>query len=203
MQPFLQKSFLHLHECFTVNQYVDLLWKQNKLITIKLKNGEKWQLQGDPLTDSIGLVYAETVGRLLDKELSLTHTVLRRWRKGCYMHWHRNRWECEYTVAIQISDSNWPIGFAQKKQEGSNPAIMGLQEETALILTPLQGDAVIFNGAETHHGRRALKEDACTTLMLYYVEKDSFLDTKDSRKNYGDNYKTRVRPNGNVWEIDA
>ena len=80
---------------------------------------------------------------------------------------------------------------------------MGLQEETALILTPLQGDAVIFNGAETHHGRRGLKENACTTLMLYYVEKDSFLDTKDSRKNYGDNYKTRVRPNGNVWEIDA
>ena len=203
MKPFLQKSFLHLHECYTVNQYVDLLWKQNKLIRIKLKNGEKWQLQGDPLTDSIGLVYAEKVGKLIDKELSLTHTVLRRWRKGCYMDWHRNRWECEYTVAIQISDNNWPIGFANKGQEGSNPAIMGLQEETALILTPLQGDAVIFNGAETHHGRRGLKENACTTLMLYYVEKDSFLDTKDSRKNYGDNYKTRVRPNGNVWEIDA
>ena len=80
---------------------------------------------------------------------------------------------------------------------------MGLQEETALILTPQQGDAVIFNGAETHHGRKALKHNACTTLMLYYVEKDSFLDTKDSRKNYGDNYKTRIRPNGNIWEINA
>ncbi len=203
MKPFLQRSFLHLHECYTVNQYVDLLWKQDKLIRIKLKNGEKWQLQGDPLTDSIGLVYAETVGKILNKELSLTHTVLRRWRKGCYMSWHRNRWECEYTVAIQISDNTWPIGFAQKKQEGSNPAIMGLQEETALILTPQQGDAVIFNSAETHHGRRPLKHNACTTLMLYYVEKDSFLDTKDSRKNYGDNYKTRIRPNGHIWEINA
>ena len=135
-----------------------------------------------------------------------TYTMLRRWKKDCFMDWHRNRWECEYTVVIQISDSNWPIGFVDRDDtlSGSNPLILGERtKEHNKIITPLQGDAIIFNGAETHHGRRPLKEDACTTLMLYYVEKDSFLDTKDSRKNYGDNYKTRVRPNGNVWEIDA
>ena len=203
MKPFIQKSFIDLHECDIISQYVDLLDRNNRLSKVIKKNGQYWQLNGDPLTDAVGLVYLPKIESILDKNLSLTYTMLRRWKKDCFIDWHRNKWECEVTVVLQISDNHWSIAFASNNQSGSNPVINGTQDEQAQILTPQQGDAGIYNAAETHHGRRPLKDTACTTLMLYYVEKNSYLDQKDNRQVYGDNYQSRLRPNGDVWKINA
>lgn len=199
MKPFLVRSFMYPHETKTVNKYVDLMINNKKVGLYKNDSGNYWQLNGDPLTDAIGLVYQETVSAKVQKDLSLSYTMLRRWEQGCYVPWHRNRWECEYTVAIQISDNHWSLGFTDN--DSDNPLINGVQKEST-IFTPTEGDAVIWQGAETYQGRRKLKDSACTTLMLYFVEKESHLDYKDNRTVYGDNYKTYQRPHGE-WKIET
>jgi hypothetical protein len=179
---------MSIQECSIVQQYVNLLVLNKRIKKISQENGEFWQLNGDPLTDSIGLVYQETVIAHIKKKVNLSYSMLRRWNAGASMPWHRNRWEAEWTVLIQISDNNWPIGFTGGQQE--SPYIEG-QQSSSMILTPSRGDAVIFNASENFHSRHKLKGSECTTLCLYYTEVDGYLDCKDNRDNYGDNYKTK------------
>lgn len=201
MKPILQKSFMDLHECDTLEHYVNLRISNN-LATRREKQDQKsvfYAIQNTALTDSVGLTYKPKVEAILKKKLSLSTSNIRKWGRGCYMGWHKNRWECEYVVSVQISDNSWPIGFLTEVQD--NPQIEG-EAAKGPVKTCLQGDAVIFNGATTYHGRQRLKDASCITLMLYYVEQDSYCDTKDKRELYGDENRTRIRLHGEL-KIDA
>ena len=201
MKPILQKSFMDLHECNTIEHYVNLRILNNRA-TKQRKEDKKaifYAIQSTALTDGIGLTYKSQVETILGKKLSLSTSALRKWGKGCYMGWHKNRWECEYVVSVQISDNSWPIGFLTEVQD--NPQIEG-QTAKGPVKTCLQGDAIIFNGATTYHGRQRLEEDSCITLMLYYVEEETYCDTKDKRELYGDENRTRLRLHGEL-KIDA
>ena len=143
MKPFIQRSFISPQECETLMKYEQHLYKTSKrsLATNNNKNGKFYTLVGDPLTDAVGLVYKDRLESILDKKLSLSYSYLKRSTRGCYMPWHKNRWECEYTVVIQISDSNWPIGFADRDDtlSGSNPLILGERTKEHTKTTPPQG----------------------------------------------------------------
>jgi|TARA_B110000240_G_C13432028_1_gene424180 hypothetical protein len=199
MKPYKQNSFMSPHECDTVNKYIDLRILNKTIPRRKQKNGEHYQLSGDPLSDAIGLVYRDTVAQLLKKDVVLSYSMIRRYAKHSFMPWHRNRWEAEHAIVIQISDNSWPMGFVEGQD---NPLIEGEQKPSS-ILNCHQGDAVVFNAAETYHGRHKLKLDLVTTLNLYYVEAGGYLDNKDRRINYGDNYKSQHNPDSHQWKISA
>tara|TARA_Y100000361_G_C11159882_1_gene346551 strand:+ start:854 stop:1450 length:597 start_codon:yes stop_codon:yes gene_type:complete len=188
MKPILQKSFMDTHECQTIEHYLNLRIQNKRAIKQKDKRGMFYIVQGTALTDSIGLTYLKQVEGILGKKLSLSTTGLRKWSNNTFQGWHKNHWTYEYVVSIQISDHMWPIGFLTKTQD--HPWIEG-QQNADSVISCMQGDAVIFNGATTYHGRHRLRDDWCTTLMLYYVEKDGYTDKKDKRQLYGDENITR------------
>jgi len=176
MKPFLQRSFISPQECETLMKYQQHRSTTNGSNLIHNKNGKFYTLVGDPLTDAIGLVYKDRLESILNKKLSLSYSYLKRSTRGCYMPWHKNRWECEYVVAIQCSWNEWPIYFLEDQD---SPLIEG-EQDNALELIAQQGDAVIFCGADSLHARRPLKSLSSTTLSLNYVEKDGYLDNMDN-----------------------
>jgi len=194
MKPILQKSFMGLQECEILCQYTKLRRATNRMVKRKQSTGTVWESHGTALTDSIGLTYLHRAQDIFKKDLSLSSSMIKVWNKGCAMGWHLNKWEFEYVVCIQISDHAWPIGFAHGQD---NPVVEGLQYD-ANIITPIQGDAVFFNGAQTYHGRKRLQDDHCITLCLYYVTMHGHLDSKAGRKKYGDEYKTRIELHGEI-----
>ena len=198
MKPKILKSFMGLHECEILCSYINLRTKTGRVAKRMLKSGKVWEVHGTALTDSIGLTYLHNAEEHFKQRLSLTSSMLKRWDKGVAMNWHINKWEFEYVVCIQVSDDTWPIGFAKGQD---NPLVEGLQYD-AQVLEPMQGDAVLFNGATTYHGRRRLEASSCTTLCLYYVEKDGYLDNKAGRVKNGDDYKTRIELYGEL-QYDA
>tara|TARA_B100001778_G_scaffold110137_2_gene90136 strand:+ start:5331 stop:5930 length:600 start_codon:yes stop_codon:yes gene_type:complete len=199
MTPFIQKDFLSPQECNTIMRYHQLLINQGEK-PITQKNGTFWAKMGDPYLDALGLEYSGKAGRRLEKKVSLSYSYLKKSTKGCAMNWHRNRYECEYVVYIQISDNHWPIYFLKDQD---NPYIEG-EQDTADELIAMQGDAIFFKGAEHTHARRYLKDMFSTGLSLNYVDKDGYLDTKDERSSYGDNYKTfKEYTRHGAWEIES
>ena len=198
MKPIIRKSFMSPHECEILCTYIDLRRKTGRVVKRMMKSGKVWEVHGTALTDSIGLTYLHSAEEHFKRRLSLTSTMLKRWNKGVAMNWHKNKWEFEYVVCVQVSDDSWPIGFAKDQD---NPLVEGLQYD-AQILEAMQGDAVLFNGATTYHGRRRLEANSCTTLCLYYVEKGGWLDNKAGRAKYGDDYKTRIELYGEL-QYDA
>lgn len=199
MTPVRQNSFMSPHECYIAQQYMDLRIQNRSCGRLQRESGLLYQINGDALSDGIGLVYLERVEQIVKKKLALSTSMLRRYTKGCYLPWHRNRWECEHTVLIQISDHSWPIGFA----EGQDSPLVEGEQGASSILTASQGDAIIFNGSETYHGRRGLKIPHCTILSIYYVEEGGYLDNRDRRIKYGDNYKSQHNPDSHQWKISA
>ena len=180
---------MYIDECKTIEHYLDLRIKNGRAIKQrKNDDGLFFIIQGTALTDSVGLTYLPRVEEVLGKKLSLSTTGLRKWRKNTFQGWHKNHWSYEIVVSIQISDHMWPIGFLTELQD--HPWIEG-QQNADTVANCLQGDAVIFNGATTYHGRHRLQDDWCTTMQLYYVEKDSYTDKKDKRQLYGDENITR------------
>ncbi len=177
-----------IHECKTVQNYIILRKLNQRIRKVVDKRGTFFILQGTALTDSIGLTYLPHVEKIIGKKLALSTTGLRLWQKGNFMTWHRNQWNYEYVVSVQISDHMWPIGFLTEMQD--HPWIEG-QQTADSIHSCYQGDAVIFNGAETYHGRHRLKDKECITMQLYYIEKDGYTDNKDTRELYGDENLTR------------
>ena len=192
----LQKSFLSPQECELCEHYMDMKIA-NGLKQNKTKHGDFWQLSGDPLTDALGKTYERLISQILDVEVSLTYSIMRNWTKGAFLNWHRNKWECEYTVSIQISDNTWPIGFTEQ----DNPKIEGVQDLE--VINAMQGDAIIFKACEVYHGRRPLKEQYLKNISLHYVEKGSYNDNLQSRQKLGDSFLTLNKPNGEQWEINA
>jgi len=199
MKPIIRKSFMSPHECEILCNYIDLRTKTGRVAKRMLKSGKVWEVHGTALTDSIGLTYLHSAEEHFKKRLSLSSSRLKIWDKGVALGWHINKWEFEYVVCIQVSDDTWPIGFAKGQD---NPLVEGLQAKNAQVLTPMQGDAILFNGATTYHGRRKLEANSCTTLCLYYVERDGYLDNKAGRAKYGDDYKTRIELYGEL-QYDA
>lgn len=193
---FLQKSFLSPQECELCELYMDMKIA-NGLKQHKTAHGKFWQLQGDPLTDALGKTYENLVSQILDVEVSLTYSIMRNWVKGAFLNWHRNKWECEYTVSIQISDNSWPLGFTDQ----DSPKIEGVQNLE--VINALQGDAVFFKACELYHGRRPLKDQFLKNISLHYVEKGSYNDNLHGRRTLGDSFQTLNKPNGGHWEINA
>jgi len=185
---------MSLHECETLCNYMRLRQMTGRVAKRMVKSGKVWEVHGTALTDSIGITYLTTVQEHFKEKLSLSSSMLKAWDKGTAMNWHVNKWEFEYVVCVQISDNSWPIGFARNQD---NPLVEGVQYD-AQILEAMQGDAVVFNGATTYHGRKRLLEESCITLCLYYVPLGGHLDRKAGRKKYGDEYKTRINLHGEI-----
>ena len=190
-----------LHECEILQQYLQLREANGKVAKRNLKSGRRWEIHSSATTDAIGLTYKRQIEDAFKIKLSLSSTCLRKFEKGSNIGWHRNKWNFEYVVAIQVNDTTWPIGLAKKQD---NPVIEGVQGRNITDftkLTALQGDAIAFNGATTYHGRRSAPTD-CTILYLYYVEENQYLDTKAGREKYGEEFKTKIDLHGEV-KFDA
>jgi len=201
MKPQILKSFMGLHECEILQQYLQLRANNGKVAKRNFKSGKRWEVHCSATTDAIGLTYKRQVEDVFKTKLSLSSTCLRKFAKDSFVGWHRNKWNFEYVVAIQVSDNTWAAGFANKQD---NPVIEGLQGRNITDfakLTALQGDAIAFNGSTTYHGRRSAPTD-CTILYLYYVEENQYLDTKAGREKYGEEFKTKIDLHGEV-KFDA
>lgn len=199
MNPQVLKSFMGLHECQILQQYLHLRGINGRVTKRTFKSGKRWEIHSSALTDAVGLTYKRQVEAAFDTKLSLSSTCLRKFTKNSYVGWHKNKWNFEYVVAIQISDHTWPMGFAANQD---NPIIEGLQNVVNWKkLSALQGDAIAFNGATTYHGRHKALDDT-TLLYLYYVEDSGYLDNKAGREKYGDEFKTKIDLHGEV-KFDA
>ncbi len=142
-----------------------------------VRQGKSFDLYGDSFCEAIGVYKAPIISKQMGIDLSLTYGIMREYQRGAVLKYHRDRWQCEYSATIQISEGVWPIHLAE-------PYIGGKWEPSASVILQ-RGDALFYKGYETFHGRDALKHETSRHLFLHYVEKNSPLDMKDNRPGYG------------------
>ena len=174
------QGFLEQETCDILEKHFDLQKELGRCTygdINKIPQGKSFDLYGDSFCEAIGVHKTAYINKLLELNLSLTYGLMREYERGAVLKWHRDRWQCEYSVTIQISKGAWPIHFA-------DPYIGGRWEPSSSVILQ-RGDAVFYKGYETFHGRDALKHETSRHLFLHYVEKNSPLDNKDSRPNYG------------------
>ena len=139
--------------------------------------GNCYDLYGDSFCEAIGVYKTEQVSRYAQTDVSLTYGLLREYEKGAGLTWHRDRWQCKYSVTIQLTAGAWPLDFAETY-------IGGLWVPDSSVILQ-RGDALFYKGCEIYHSRQPLKIDRSRHLLLHYVEKGSALDKKDNRPQYG------------------
>ena len=143
----------------------------------KVPQGKSFDLYGDSFCEAIGIHKTQEMEDTLGRKLSLTYGLMREYEKGAALRWHRDRWECEYSVTVQLSKGAWPMHFTENY-------IGGLWEaQTSVILQ--RGDAVFYKGCEIYHSRNVNPHKTSRHLFLHYVEKNSALDNRDGRPDYG------------------
>jgi hypothetical protein len=142
-----------------------------------LPQGKSFDLYGDSFCEAIGIYKTPVINKYTGKTLSLTYGLMREYEKGASLRWHRDRWQCEYSITVQVSKGVWPMHFTENY-------IGGLWEaQTSVILQ--RGDAIFYKGCEIYHSRNVLPHKTSRHLFLHYVEKNSALDNKDNRIGYG------------------
>ena len=148
----IEAKFLSQELCDILENHFDLSKANNRCTYGDINGfpmGKAWDLYGDSFCESV----------------------------GAELRWHRDRWQCEYSCTVQISDKPWPIHMSEKYIGG----VWGA--DASIILQ--RGDAVFYKGCEIYHCRTALEHETSRHLFLHYVDKDSALDNYDSRPNYG------------------
>jgi hypothetical protein len=120
----------------------------------------------EPMTKIFHWLLAETVGRIVGKEVMPSYTYLVSYEFGASLPRHFDRPQCEYTLALLVDyapeptgDSPWPLSIHGRDR--TTDLFQGL------------GDGLLFRGRELEHGRRALTQGLCSTsLFLHYVDRD-------------------------------
>lgn len=180
-------QFLTRETCEILEEYIDLAIS-NKLTHYGQVNGYPQgmchDLYGDPFAEAIGLAKVAELERYMHGSPSLTYGILRQYQNKASLVWHRDRWQCEFSVTVQLSKTPWPMHFAM------NGAIGGQwRKDSSIILQ--QGDAILYRGCEVFHSRDKLRHHRSRHLFLHYVEQGSSMDNKDGRREYGNNNRIR------------
>jgi PKHD-type hydroxylase len=129
----------------------------------------------------------EKVSKLSKKKLKPTYTYCRVYLKGAELKPHKDRPSCEYSVTLNLSQTEpWAIYMGKKG------------------ITQSPGDGVLYKGCEIEHSRKEFKGDEYIQVFLHYVDasgpyKDFVYDKKqptyhyifnvDSSSNHTDYYR--------------
>jgi len=178
----IEANFLSQETCDILENHFNLAKENNRCtyedVNEVYEDGKAYNLYGDSFCESIGLYKTPVANQWAKgKSLSLAYGLMREYEKGAQLKWHRDRWQCEYSCTVQISNKPWPIHF-------SETYIGGIWGADASVILQ-RGDAVFYKGCEIYHCRAPLEHKTSRHLFLHYVEKDSALDNKDFRPNYG------------------
>ena len=176
----IEAKFLSKELCDILENHFDLSKANNRCTYGDINGfpmGKAWDLYGDSFCESIGIHKTPVANKWVNGKLNLAYGLMREYEKGAELRWHRDRWQCEYSCTVQISDKPWPIHM-------SETYIGGVWGADASIILQ-RGDAVFYKGCEIYHCRTALEHETSRHLFLHYVDKDSALDNYDSRPNHG------------------
>lgn len=114
------------------------------------------------------------------KNLIPTYSYCRIYFKGAVLPPHKDRESCEYSVTMNLSQTQpWPI-------------YMGDEE---ILQNP--GDAVLYKGCEIEHSRKVFEGDEYIQVFLHYVDKNG-INCKyayDKRSEYIFRFNTQSNTN--------
>lgn len=89
------------------------------------------------------------------KKLKPSYAYCRVYLKGAILKSHKDRPSCEYSITLNLSQTDpWPI-FMGKKPVTLNP-----------------GDGVLYKGCEIEHSREEFKGEEYVQVFLHYVDGD-------------------------------
>ena len=175
------KKFIDEETCQVADQYMNLAIKNDTAVHGHVNqykpNGNCWDLYCSAFTDSLGLIKTPEVNKIINGNASLSYTMLRQYDQGSKLQWHRDRWQCLYSLSVQISREPWGIEFAESGRD--------LHAGRHSLLLIERGDAVFYLGPQVFHSRKVLPHSKHIQIFLHYVEKGSDIDTKDGRIEYG------------------
>tara|TARA_Y100001951_G_C11292107_1_gene272904 strand:- start:636 stop:1238 length:603 start_codon:yes stop_codon:yes gene_type:complete len=175
------KNFLTEETCLVAEEHMRMSIANNYTlyghINRYASNGYSWDLYSSPFTDSLGLSKVPEINKIINDNVSLSYTMLRQYDRNSKLQWHRDRWECEFSVSCQISPEPWGMEFGESGQK------LHAGEHDLLIVE--RGDAIFYLGPQVFHSRKKLPHSKHIQIFLHYVLKGSTLDTRDHRPEYG------------------
>lgn len=142
------------------NVYLNTLKKVNKLEKDRQCNHAEY-VYGDPAFDTLLIMTAPLVSKIIGISLVPTYSYARIYYKGSKLRPHWDRDECEHSVSINLEQSStdsWPIYMHDK--------IKGQTSSCNLN----KGDAIIYKGSELIHWRDPLEADSHSQLFLHFVD---------------------------------
>jgi len=97
----------------------------------------------------------EKISKSIGKQLKPAYSFARVYRKGNVLPPHKDRASCEYSVTINLKQSQpWAIYMGKK------PVIQNV------------GDGVIYKGCEIEHSRKEFEGEEYVQLFLHYVDSE-------------------------------
>ena len=120
-------------------------------------------------------------------KLTPQYTYVRLYKKGDILERHKDRFECEVSITLNLGGDPWPIylspdenvGFPDGKKITFKSKAKGIRAD----LTP--GDMLIYRGCELEHWREKFKGDECSQVFLHYNIKNKKSILFDSRPHLG------------------
>ena len=121
-----------------------------------------YTMYGDSLTEAILFKKLPLVSRICGKELYPTYSFVRIYQENDIMERHIDRHSCEISLTVSIfTNKNKSIFYV----EDLNSNVKEFDIEP--------GDAVIYLGEKTYHGRKPIEKDQfLVQIMLHYVDKN-------------------------------
>ena len=123
--------------------------------------GNTRAIYGHPIMQRVLALALPQVEAATGRQLLQTYSFFRIYRQGSFLHRHKDRAACEFSVTINLggdAGDGWPIWVSSNNQE------------IPVHLAP--GDAMIYRGCDVEHWREHLTTDHQVQVFLHYVDKD-------------------------------
>lgn len=173
----------------------------NVLTKYDVDVADSFNFYGDPLIESLELLYGQKVCEILKADLTPTYTYTRIYEKGSYLIPHVDRDSCEVSATCPVlsSDSKPSTIFLSNfKWDGKNNSKRFSLEEikqkgdySEVNLYP--GDLLLYNGVERYHWREPIESDYIIQFFMHFVQTNGkykdFVFDKRPYMGFPNNYK--------------
>lgn len=107
----------------------------------------------DPLMEGLAFIKTPIIEKELNLDLHFGYSYWRMYTYGAQLHEHKDRPACEYSITMNIAESEpWPIYMDGEK----------------IHIKP--GDAVLYKGCEVWHKRDDFKGDYQAQVFMHWVD---------------------------------
>jgi alkylated DNA repair dioxygenase AlkB len=158
----VRRGFINKQLINTVSKYLEFALRRYEWERSKDPVATSYAQYADPLIELILQDYQKDIEKIVNKEVYPTYSYARVYEKGDVLTPHLDRFECEFSVTVNVASVGAPWNIYLK----------GYDKKTeSFILEP--GDAIIYKGCEVMHWREESEDtQLCVQFMLHYVDKN-------------------------------